>query len=57
MAKAKDHKIAMYSAESTHMYTTTKSREFAKKSEKLVLMKYDPIVRKHAKYTEGKIKK
>ncbi|MGE3920874.1 MAG: 50S ribosomal protein L33, partial [Gammaproteobacteria bacterium] len=44
--------IKMESTESSHYYTTTKNE---KKQEKLELKKYDPILRKHVKYKEGKI--
>lgn len=36
-----------------HFYTTTKNR--AKKTEKIEMMKYDPKARKHVKYKESKI--
>jgi large subunit ribosomal protein L33 len=35
-----------------HFYTTTKNPKL--KSDKLVLRKYDPIVRKHVLYREAK---
>ena len=42
------------SAGTGHFYTTTKNKKTS--VEKLVLMKYDPIIRKHVKYKEAKIK-
>lgn len=47
-------KVKLNSTESEHFYTTTKNKKT--KPEKLKLMKYDPIVRKHVLYEEGKIK-
>ncbi len=48
-------KIKLVSSASTgHFYTTTKNRKT--KPEKLELMKFDPVVRKHVAYKEGKIK-
>jgi len=37
-----------------HYYTTTKNKKTS--IEKLVLKKYDPIIRKHVEYKEAKIK-
>ena len=42
------------SAETGHFYTTTKNKR--KTSDKLVIKKYDPVVRKHVEYKEAKIK-
>lgn len=42
------------SAKTGHYYTTTKNKRTA--TEKLVLKKYDPVVRKHVEYKEAKIK-
>ena len=41
------------SAKTGHFYTTTKNRR--KQAEKLVVKKYDPVVRKHVEYKESKI--
>jgi large subunit ribosomal protein L33 len=42
------------SAKTGHFYTTSKNKRTM--SEKLVLKKYDPVVRKHVEYKEAKIK-
>jgi len=48
-------KIKLLSTAGTgHFYTTTKNKR--NNPEKLERLKYDPVVRKHVKYTEGKIK-
>ena len=48
-------KIKLVSSAGTgHFYTTTKNKR--NNPEKLERMKYDPVGRKHVKYTEGKIK-
>ncbi len=48
-------KIKLVSTAGTgHYYTTTKNKRT--KPEKLVLKKYDPVVRKHVEYKEDKIK-
>ncbi|HMM74489.1 MAG TPA: 50S ribosomal protein L33 [Gammaproteobacteria bacterium] len=48
-------KIKLVSSAGTgHFYTTTKNKR--NNPEKLERLKYDPVVRKHVKYTEGKIK-
>jgi large subunit ribosomal protein L33 len=55
MAKAAREKIKLISSASTgHFYTTSKNKRTT--PEKLELMKYDPVVRKHVMYKEGKIK-
>ncbi len=54
MAK-KDLKIRLQSTESHHSYTTTKNSKNT--PEKKELMKFDPVLRRHVKYKEGKIKK
>lgn len=41
------------SANTGHFYTTTKNKR--KKPEKLEVKKYDPKVKKHVVYKEGKI--
>lgn len=48
-------KIKMVSSAGTgHYYTTTKNKRTL--TEKLVMKKYDPVVRKHVEYKEAKIK-
>ncbi|RKZ41357.1 MAG: 50S ribosomal protein L33 [Gammaproteobacteria bacterium] len=42
------------SAKTGHYYTTTKNKRNS--PDKLVLKKYDPVVRKHVEYKESKIK-
>jgi large subunit ribosomal protein L33 len=42
------------SAGTGHYYTTTKNKRNT--PDKLQLKKYDPIIRKHVLYNEGKIK-
>ncbi|KHD07250.1 50S ribosomal protein L33 [Candidatus Thiomargarita nelsonii] len=42
------------SAKTGHFYTTTKNKRST--PDKLVLKKYDPVVRKHVEYKEAKIK-
>jgi large subunit ribosomal protein L33 len=42
------------SAGTGHYYTTTKNRRLH--PEKMEVKKYDPVVRKHVVYKEGKIK-
>ncbi len=42
------------SADTGHYYTTTKNKRTM--TEKLEIKKYDPVVRKHVIYKEGKIK-
>ncbi|AVP96019.1 50S ribosomal protein L33 [Ahniella affigens] len=54
MASKRD-KIRMISTAGTgHFYTTDKNKKT--KPEKLEMMKYDPVVRKHVAYKEAKIK-
>jgi len=43
-----------YSAGTGHFYTTTKNKRLH--PEKMEVKKYDPRVRKHVLYKEGKIK-
>lgn len=53
--KVAREKIRLNSTAGTgHFYTTTKNKR--NHPEKLELMKYDPVVRKHVLYKEGKIK-
>jgi large subunit ribosomal protein L33 len=48
-------KIKLVSSAGTgHYYTTTKNKRTT--TEKLEMKKYDPVVRKHVIYKEGKIK-
>lgn len=47
-------KIKLISTESSHFYTTMKNKRNT--PDKLRRKKYDPIVRKHVMYEEGKIK-
>ncbi|MCZ6898094.1 MAG: 50S ribosomal protein L33 [Betaproteobacteria bacterium] len=48
-------KIKLESSAGTgHFYTTTKNKRTA--SEKLEIRKFDPVVRKHVKYKETKLK-
>ncbi|QCI15777.1 50S ribosomal protein L33 [Buchnera aphidicola] len=55
MAKKTREKIKMISSAGTgHYYTTTKNKRNT--PDKLKFKKYDPIVRKHVLYHEGKIK-
>ncbi|TFH12209.1 MAG: 50S ribosomal protein L33 [Nitrosomonadales bacterium] len=48
-------KIKLESSAGTgHFYTTTKNKRIT--PEKLEISKYDPVVRKHVKYKETKLK-
>lgn len=48
-------KIKLVSTAKTgHFYTTTKSKTNV--LEKMVIIKFDPTIRKHVKYKEAKIK-
>ncbi|TQV82547.1 50S ribosomal protein L33 [Exilibacterium tricleocarpae] len=48
-------KIRLNSSAGTgHFYTTTKNKR--NMPEKMEIMKFDPVVRKHVMYKEGKIK-
>ena len=42
------------SAGTGHYYTTTKNKRSS--PDKLEMKKFDPVIRKHVLYTEGKIK-
>ncbi len=46
--------VKMQSTASSHYYTTTKNKR--KSPNKLKFKKFDPVVRKHVDYEEGKIK-
>jgi large subunit ribosomal protein L33 len=55
MAKSASDKIRLNSSAGTgHFYTTTKNKRNT--PDKMQLKKYDPVVRKHVMYKEGKIK-
>ncbi|MCU4137126.1 50S ribosomal protein L33 [Buchnera aphidicola (Sitobion miscanthi)] len=55
MAKKTREKIKMISSAGTgHYYTTTKNKRNT--PDKLIFKKYDPVIRKHVLYNEGKIK-
>ena len=55
MAKPASIKIRLNStADTGFFYVTTKNART--KTEKLVLKKYDPVIRKHVDFREGKIK-
>ncbi len=41
------------SAKTGHFYTTTKNKKL--KPEKMEIKKFDPVIRKHVMYKEGKI--
>ncbi len=55
MAKAATLKIKMLSTADTGYFYVTK-KNARTKTDKLVLKKYDPVVRKHVEFREGKIK-
>ncbi|WP_151445565.1 50S ribosomal protein L33 [Lacisediminimonas profundi] len=55
MASKGRDKIKMESTAGTgHFYTTTKNKKTT--PEKLSMLKFDPVVRKHVEYKETKIK-
>jgi large subunit ribosomal protein L33 len=55
MAKAVREKIRLNSSAGTgHFYTTTKNKKTM--TGKMEIKKYDPVVRQHVMYKEGKIK-
>lgn len=55
MAASAREKIKLISSAGTgHYYTTTKNKRNT--PNKLSFKKYDPVVRKHVVYNEGKIK-
>ncbi|MDN5928813.1 MAG: 50S ribosomal protein L33 [Hyphomicrobiales bacterium] len=55
MAKAANIKIKLLSSADTgYFYVTSKNSRT--KTEKMVMKKYDPIVRKHVEFKETKIK-
>ena len=55
MAKPASIKIRLNSSADTGYFYVTKKNSRTM-TEKLVLKKYDPIVRKHVEFKEGKIK-
>ena len=55
MAKPASIKIRLNSSADTGYFYVTK-KNARRKTEKLVMNKYDPIVRKHVEFKEGKIK-
>lgn len=55
MAKAVSLKIKLVSTADTGFYYVTKKNSRTQ-TEKLSFKKYDPVVRKHVMYKEGKIK-
>lgn len=55
MAKPASIKIRLNSTADTGFFYVTK-KNARTMTEKLVLKKYDPVVRKHVPYKEGKIK-
>lgn len=55
MAKGANDKIRLISSAGTgHFYTTQKNKKNT--PEKFEFKKYDPVVRKHVEFREGKIK-
>jgi large subunit ribosomal protein L33 len=55
MAKAVREKIRLNSSAGTgHFYTTTKNKK--NQTGKMQIKKFDPVVRQHVIYKEGKIK-
>jgi large subunit ribosomal protein L33 len=55
MAKSAREKIRLNSSAGTgHFYTTTKNKKTM--SGKMEIKKFDPVVRQHVMYKEGKIK-
>jgi large subunit ribosomal protein L33 len=55
MAKSGRDKIKLESTAGTgHFYTTTKNKKTT--PEKLSMLKFDPVARKHVEYKETKIK-
>jgi large subunit ribosomal protein L33 len=55
MAKAATIKIKLVSSADTGFFYVAK-KNARTKTEKLVMKKYDPVVRKHVEFKEGKIK-
>tara|TARA_B100001057_G_C22762396_1_gene916362 strand:+ start:1097 stop:1264 length:168 start_codon:yes stop_codon:yes gene_type:complete len=55
MAKAASIKIKLNSTAGTGYYYVTKKNSRTM-TDKMVIKKYDPVVRKHVEFKEGKIK-
>ena len=55
MAKSNTIQIKLVSSEDTGFFYVTK-KNARTKTDKLVMKKYDPVVRKHVDFREGKIK-
>ena len=55
MAKPTTVKIKLLSSADTGFFYVTK-KNARTKTDKLVMKKYDPVVRKHVEFREGKIK-
>ncbi len=55
MAKPASIKIRLKSTADTGFFYVTK-KNARTKTDKMVLKKYDPVVRKHVEFKEGKIK-
>ncbi len=55
MAKPSTIKIKLVSSADTGYYYVTKKNPRTQ-TEKMVVKKYDPVVRKHVEFKEGKIK-
>ena len=55
MAKAATLKIKLMSTADTGYFYVTK-KNARTKTDKMVMKKYDPVVRKHVEFKEGKIK-
>ncbi|HJM94417.1 MAG: 50S ribosomal protein L33 [Alphaproteobacteria bacterium] len=55
MAKPSTIKIRLVSSADTGYYYVTKKNPRTQ-TEKMVVKKYDPVVRKHVEFKEGKIK-
>ena len=57
MAKSATIQIRLESTAGTgYFYVTTKNPRSPNTTGKMVMKKYDPVVRKHVKFKEGKIK-
>ena len=54
MASKRDKIKLVSTADTGHYYTTTKNKRLH--PDKMEVMKFDPVVRKHVKYKEAKIK-
>ena len=54
MASKRDKIRLISSAGTGHFYTTDKNKKNT--PEKMEMLKYDPVIRKHVAYNEGKIK-